>query len=117
MQLSEKIYNRIITLCKENQMSVSELEEKLGLSRSTIIKWKNTFPTSKQLLDISDYFNISIDYLLCKTDIRSTVDDCLNDDDLKQFQRGKESMTTQNFSKVKRMLNAGFEFEFNDNNN
>lgn len=115
MSLSEQIYNRIVNLCKDNQMSVSELEEKLNLSRSTIIKWKKTFPTSKQLLDISEFFQISIDYLLCKTDIKATVDDCLKDDDLKQFQRGKETMPMQKFSKVKKMLNAGFEFEFNDN--
>lgn len=115
MSLSEQIYNRIVKLCDDKQMSVSELEEQLNLSRSTIIKWKKTFPTSKRLLDISEFFQISIDYLFCKTDIKETVDDFLKDDDLKQFQRGKETMTIQKFSRVKKMLNAGFDFEFDEN--
>lgn len=43
--------------------------KELGLSNSITTKWKNgAIPNGEILLKIADYFNVSIDYLMGRTD-------------------------------------------------
>lgn len=44
------------------------LEEKLGLSRNSIYTIKNKKPSAERLQLIADYFHVSTDYLLGRTD-------------------------------------------------
>ena len=48
------------------EVSQQELAKKTDLSQSAIAKWElnKTDPTSKGLIAIAKYFNVSIDYLL-----------------------------------------------------
>ena len=43
-RLQKMIYEKIKELCKKNQMSVAELESKLGFSNGTVGKWKVSSP-------------------------------------------------------------------------
>lgn len=57
-------YEKIKELTKENGISVRELEKRLGFSNGYFSKWKTVSPNSEGLAKVSDYFGVSIDYLL-----------------------------------------------------
>lgn len=44
------------------------LENELGLPDNTIYQWKNRMPNIERLQVVADYFNVSIDYLVGRTD-------------------------------------------------
>ena len=61
-------FDRIKELAKKQGLSINLLEEKLGYSRNTIYNLKNSKPSTERLQEIADYFNVSTDYLLGRTD-------------------------------------------------
>ncbi|ECP0927322.1 helix-turn-helix transcriptional regulator, partial [Listeria monocytogenes] len=58
------VYEIVKILCKENNISLSELEKKLGLTRNTLYKWKTQSPSIERLLLVANYFNVSVDFLV-----------------------------------------------------
>ena len=62
MTLSEKLYN----LRRKQGLSQEALAEKLNCSRQVISKWENgtTTPDAEMLQKYSEYFCVSIDYLV-----------------------------------------------------
>jgi len=62
-------YERLQELCNKNNIKLTPLLKKLNLSSGNISKWQNNvLPNSDTLLKFSQYFSVSIDYLLCETD-------------------------------------------------
>lgn len=62
-------------LCDEKSISVAELERTLGLANATIARWeKGAAPNSAALEKVADYFHISVDYLLGRTEERNTFE-------------------------------------------
>ena len=61
-------FDRIKELAKKQGLSINSLEEKLGYSRNTIYNLKNSKPSTESISEIADYFNVSTDYLLGRTD-------------------------------------------------
>ena len=70
--------NRIKLLREEKHITQEELAEKLDLSKGIISLYEKEErkPSLEVLLKLSEIFNCSIDYILCKSDIRNpeTVD-------------------------------------------
>lgn len=62
MNLGEKIFK----LRKEKRLSQEALAEKLGTTRQAISKWENNqgFPETEKLLQLSNIFEVSVDFLL-----------------------------------------------------
>lgn len=60
--------NRIKELCEKHGITVSILENRLEIPNNTIYQWKNRKPGTDRLEMVADYFNISLDYLLGRTD-------------------------------------------------
>lgn len=60
------IGDRIKKLRDENNISQADLSEFLGISQQALSKWENgkTQPDNETLVKLSNYFNVSIDYLL-----------------------------------------------------
>ena len=60
--LSEKLYK----LRKNSGLSQEQLAEKINVSRQAISKWESgtAVPESEKLVTISNYFGVSVDYLL-----------------------------------------------------
>ena len=53
---------------KVKWISINVLEEKLGYGTNTLYRLKRSNPSSKVLREIADYFGVSTDYLLGRTD-------------------------------------------------
>ena len=57
-------------LCKENHITVKEMLSKSNLNRNVVDNLKKgSIPSVDKIVKIADYFNISTDYLLGRTDI------------------------------------------------
>lgn len=61
-------FDRIKELANNRGISISKLEEKLELSKNAIYAIKRNQPSAERLQLIADYFNVSTDYLLGRTD-------------------------------------------------
>lgn len=62
------MYETIKKICAENNISVTKLCEQITGSKGNLGTWKKGSFTVETLIKISDYFNISADYLLGRTD-------------------------------------------------
>ena len=62
-------YKTLTNLCKENNTSITSVVKDLGLSSSKVTAWKNgSIPKGDVLSKIADYFGVTTDYLLGRTD-------------------------------------------------
>lgn len=68
-------FDRIKELAQKRGLSINSLEEKLGYSRNTIYAIKRNQPGSEKLQQIADFFGVSTDYLLGRTDNPKIADD------------------------------------------
>ena len=65
---------QLITLRKQNGLSQEQLGEQIGVSRQTISKWElgETTPEMGKLIQLSSYFDVSIDELAGKVSGQNT---------------------------------------------
>ena len=61
-------FDKIKELADKQGISINVLEEKLGYGTNTLYRLKRSNPSSKVLREIADYFHVSTDYLLGRTD-------------------------------------------------
>ena len=61
-------FEKIKELADKHGISLNILEEKLGFSRNTIYNMKKSTPNIERVSKIADYFNVSTDYLLGRTE-------------------------------------------------
>lgn len=68
--LSEKLYK----LRKNSGLSQEQLAEQLNVSRQAISKWAQgtAIPESEKLITISNYFGVTLDYLLKEDTVDTT---------------------------------------------
>ncbi|MCM8710492.1 helix-turn-helix domain-containing protein [Clostridium sp. SYSU_GA19001] len=61
---------RLRKLRTEKELTQSELGKLLNVTNVGVAKWESDdrFPDKETLIKIADYFNVSLDYLLCRTD-------------------------------------------------
>lgn len=79
MVISEKIYE----LRKKSNLSQEQLANELGVSRQAISKWESgqSVPDTDKLVAISEYFNVTLDYLLkdkaetAVTEVKTSIDE------------------------------------------
>lgn len=63
-------YDIFDDLCKRSGRPVSKVRKDLGISQSTVASWKSRglTPKAETLQRLSEYFNVSVEYLLGKKD-------------------------------------------------
>lgn len=87
-------FEKIKELADKKGISINRLEEQLGFSRNTIYNMKTKKPNAERVAAIADYFNVSTDYLLGRTDNPRIAKD--NDNsvtiDLKKMQKKLSSL-------------------------
>ena len=62
------LLDRIKALASSQQMSLAELERKLGFSNGSMRKWGTSTPSLDKVEKVANYFNVSLDYLKGRTD-------------------------------------------------
>lgn len=92
-----KINERIFYLLEQQHKSAKDLGKYIGASPSSISAWKNegSFPSSKYIVGISEFFNVSLDYLCTGVEKNksslsneySTQDRVLSDDEFILLER------------------------------
>jgi len=67
---------RLRELRKNRGLTLEELAETFGLKKNTVSQYENNVnePSDKTKIMIAKYFNVSVDYLIGFTDLRSTYD-------------------------------------------
>lgn len=60
--------DRIKELANQRKVSVAELERALGFGNGSISKWNKQSPSTEKLKQVADYFQVSLDYLVGRSD-------------------------------------------------
>lgn len=115
-----EINERIFYLLKTKYKTAKELGDYIGVATSSISAWKNSgsFPSSKYIIRISEFFNVSIEYLFTgkdimrSEDVKSTFSTPLNlsDNELELLEiyrkldsRGKHKVHTVTYDELDRL--------------
>ncbi|MEC3942279.1 helix-turn-helix transcriptional regulator [Enterococcus mundtii] len=61
-------FDRIKELSRKRGKNPKQVAIELGLGENLFYKWKTSSPTADKLQKVADYFNVSTDYLLGRTD-------------------------------------------------
>ncbi len=86
MSLSKKIKQ----LCDERKVSFAEVERKTGISNGQIRRWDNSSPKIENIQKVADFFDVSVDYLLGRTDKKRYYD--LTEKDERDIEKQLEDM-------------------------
>lgn len=62
------LVERIKILCNSKKTSFAEVERKTGISNGQIRRWNNSSPKIENVQKVADYFSVSVDYLLGRTE-------------------------------------------------
>lgn len=100
--------NRIKRLREEKNMLQEDLALILEVTQKTISNYENEtrdIPT-EYLIKLSNYFNVSIDYILCKTDIRNTSQENNTNDtpEIRALARGISKLNPEKQDLVKKLI-------------
>lgn len=95
--------DRLVSLRKENGLTQEEFAKKIGYTRTAVSAWEigRNEPSNADTIKIANFFNVSTDYLLGKSDIRNPEElkkvpfanagglntDGLDDEDLLELQK------------------------------
>lgn len=111
------LYLRVKELCQKKGITITKLESDLGFSNSSIKKWKQTSsPSVDKVVKIASYFDVSVDYLLGRSEISSLISEILGDEDIVSFQRARQKMSVKDRNKMMQMLRLGFDYAFDEDN-
>ena len=69
---NESVVNSIKNLCKEKEITIGQLEKEVGLSQGLVSKWMNTNPSLDKIIDIADYFHVTLDEVVGRN---NSIDD------------------------------------------
>ena len=63
--------NNLRKLRKEHKLTQVALQMRTGIEQSLLSKFENgeRIPPTETLIILADFYNVSIDYILCRTDI------------------------------------------------
>lgn len=56
--------NKIRELCKDNRISLTDLERKVELANGTICKWEGRSPGVENVRKVADFFGVTVDELI-----------------------------------------------------
>lgn len=63
------LFERIKKLSNDRSESLKSIATKLGFGENYFYSWKTKSPSAENLQKVADYFNVSTDYLLGRTDV------------------------------------------------
>lgn len=69
------LVEKVESLCNEQKISIAALERMTGLSNGAVRRWRNSTPNTESVRIVADYFGVSVDWLLGRSQIREKSDD------------------------------------------
>ncbi|MFP7288045.1 helix-turn-helix transcriptional regulator [Shouchella clausii] len=84
------LVERIKLLCDEKKTNFAEVERKIGISNGQIRRWNKSTPGTDKLELVADYFDVSVDYLLGRTNKKRYYD--LTEKDERDIQKELQKM-------------------------
>ena len=94
------MFDRIKFLCDKKCISVTDLSIKMGWSEKAIYNWKKNTPSADKVKAVADYFSVSIDYLMARTDnpfvanddnddmlVAAHIDDDLSEEEIEDIKK------------------------------
>ncbi|GEL93292.1 MULTISPECIES: helix-turn-helix domain-containing protein [Enterococcus] len=99
-------FDRLKYLCDKQGISINKLEEKIGLGKNTLYAWKRKTPGGHNLQLVADYFNVTTDYLLGRTDIPTPLDKNIEEelDPLVYYRMDDTDMSPEDMEEVRRQI-------------
>ena len=58
------LYNNIVRLCKERNISIARLEKECGFGNATVRGWSSSSPSIAKVQRVAAYFNVTLDELV-----------------------------------------------------
>lgn len=108
------INKRIKSLRKESSHTQQQLAEKLGIKNQTVSCYESgeREPSYEIILKLADYFNVSVDYLLGRTDVKTPNIDMiaihkqtgLSEEAIKTLKENYENWPDNTFTKTLNVL-------------
>lgn len=74
---NEIIVKSIKELCKKHGITANQLESNVGLSQGLISRWLKTTPSLDKIIDIADYFHVTLDEVVGRNINNSDEDDII----------------------------------------
>lgn len=70
MSLGDTMDNKLRQLRKERKLTQVELQMRTGIEQSLLSKFENgeRVPPTETLIALADFYHVSIDYILCRTE-------------------------------------------------
>lgn len=70
MSLGDDMENRLKLLRKSRGLTQVSLQMQTGIEQALLSKYENgeRVPPTETLLKLAEFYNVSIDYILCRTD-------------------------------------------------
>lgn len=84
------LFERIKSLALSKDKNVKEVALELGFSENLFYRWKTTDPKAVDLQKVADYFDVSVDYLLGRTEKKRYYD--LTEKDERSIQKVLQSL-------------------------
>lgn len=83
-------FERIKELAKQQGKSLNKIEEELGYGKNVLYRLKDSKPSAERLEELANYFNVSVDYLLGRTEKKRYYD--LTEKDERDIQKELQSL-------------------------
>ena len=58
------IYENVVKLCKDKNISVAKLEKELCIGNGTIKRWEKSSPTVENIQKVAGYFGVTVDSII-----------------------------------------------------
>lgn len=108
--MEETLLDRIKGLAKEKNLSLSEIERKADLAKTSIYTWKSKTPNAKTLEKVANILDTSIDYLIGRSNDPSPIDE--EDDPSMFFRIDMRNVPEEDREEFKVQLNLLKNFAF-----
>lgn len=103
-------WDNFYNLCLQKGISPNAAAKEMKISSGTVTEWKNgREPQNATLRKVADYFGVTVDYLLVKTDVPTTNELQIPEDSLIfhfNGEIGKKKLTKEQMAMIKAMLDT-----------
>lgn len=112
--------DRILELLEQKGVSGSKMSRDLGFSNAVFYQWKNRQqnPSADKVAKMADYFGVSVDYLLGKTDKKNSpveiTDEEARDEFVGFYGVIKKDLTEGDLEDIKKLMRLRAELNRSD---